>query len=186
MRIDVRAVCAAAIGALAITGAAAADLSNGALAPGDALAATQAATAGFHSLAAAENAGYTLLEDKNGIACITDTMSPSPMGAMGVHYASNRLVADGRLASERPEALVYAPSDDGRRLRLAAVEYVVLQEAWAARHAGPPVLFGHRLALTRAGNRFGLPAYYSLHVWLFQPNPKGEFAMWNPRVHCPG
>jgi hypothetical protein len=53
-----------------------------------------------------------------------------------------------------------------------------------AEHNGAPVMFGRRFNFTPAGNRFGLPAYYSLHAWLFKRNPSGEFSMWNPRVHC--
>jgi hypothetical protein len=37
-----------------------------------------------------------------------------------------------------------------------------------------------------APNRFGLDAFYSLHAWMWKPNPAGTFAMWNPRVSCPG
>jgi hypothetical protein len=139
------------------------------------------ATARFHDLSTAERAGYGLLKDKQGIACIAMDSMPD-MGAMGVHYAKSSLVADGKLDVARPEALVYAPQ--GTTLRLAAVEYVVLESAWNARHAGPPALFGHRFNLTPAGNRFGLPAYYSLHAWLWKHNPAGTFSMWNPEVHC--
>jgi hypothetical protein len=72
----------------------------------------------------------------------------------------------------------------GRR-NLAAAEYVVIKSAWDVQHATPPALFGHRFNFRPAGNRFGLPAYYSLHVWLWKHNPAGKFSMWNPGVHCP-
>jgi hypothetical protein len=109
-------------------------------------------------------------------------MDGMPSMAMGVHYVRASLVSDGAVHVSTPEALVYEPTTLG--LRLAAVEYVVLQAAWDAHHARPPVLYGHRFALTPAGNRFGLPAFYSLHAWIWKPNPSGEFAMWNPDVHC--
>ena len=35
------------------------------------------------------------------------------------------------------------------------------------------------------GNRYGLPAFYSLHAWIWKHNPAGPFEMWNPDVHCP-
>jgi hypothetical protein len=139
------------------------------------------ATARFHNLSVAKRAGYGLLKDKNGVSCIAMDSMPE-MGAMGVHYAKGALVGDGKLDGRTPEALVYSP--EGGKLRLAAVEYVVLKAAWNARHAGPPVLFGHRFNFTPAGNRFGLPAYYSLHAWLWKHNPAGKFSMWNPEVHC--
>lgn len=139
-------------------------------------------TAKFRDLAVAKQAGYGLLKDKNGVACIAMDSMPG-MGAMGVHYAKNALVADGVVKMSAPEALVYAPSAGGK-LRLAAVEYVVLKAAWDARHASAPSLFGHRFNLTPAGNRFGLPAFYSLHAWIWKHNPAGMFAMWNPEVSC--
>jgi hypothetical protein len=137
-------------------------------------------TAQYNDLAAARRDGYGILKDKQGIACIAMTGMPSM--AMGVHYVRPALVSDGVVHVATPEALVYEPTSLG--LRLAALEYVVLQAAWDARHAQPPVLYGHRFALTPAGNRFGLPAFYSLHAWIWKPNPSGEFAMWNPTVHC--
>jgi hypothetical protein len=142
--------------------------------------ATQA-TAKFHNLAVAKRASYGLLKDKRGIACIAMDGMPA-MGAMGVHYAKGSLVADGKLNIAKPEALVYTP--DGAKLRLSALEYVVLQSAWDEHHATPPTLFGQSFNFTPAGNRFGLPAYYSLHAWLWKHNPAGTFSMWNPEVHC--
>lgn len=141
-------------------------------------------TAKFADLAVAKSAGYGLLKDKQGISCIAmDPMPGMATGAMGVHYASPALVGDGQLDVHTPEALVYRPVAGGK-LRLAALEYVVIKQAWDAKHNGAPVMFGHRFNTTPAGNRFGLPAFYSLHVWLFQRNPSGEFAMWNPLVKC--
>jgi hypothetical protein len=139
------------------------------------------ATARFHDLAVAREAGYGLLKDKNGVACIDMAQMPE-MGAMGFHYAKQSLVADGTLDVSRPEALVYAPSAGTRSL--AAVEYLVLKGAWDAKHVSPPSLFGHPFNLTPAGNRFGLPAFYSLHAWIWKDNPAGMFAMWNPEVKC--
>jgi hypothetical protein len=108
------------------------------------------------------------------------------MGAMGVHYANGSLV-DSKIQLRHPEAAVYRFTTNGH-LKLAALEYLVLRKDWRAVHganAARPRLFGHRFNLTPAGNRFGLPAYYSLHAWLWYDNPAGRFTMWNPRVHCP-
>jgi hypothetical protein len=147
-----------------------------------AVAVARAATQKFHSLATAKKHGYALLKDKNGIACI----AMPPMGAMGVHFANGSLVGTPEVRLRHPEALVYA-HENGRR-RLVALEYVVLKKDWDAAHghnAPRPRLYGHRFNLTRAGNRFGLPTYYSLHAWIWKHNPAGMFAMWNPNVHCP-
>jgi hypothetical protein len=138
------------------------------------------ATTKFHSLAVAQKAGYGLLVDKDGIACI----DMPPQGAMGVHYVRGDLVGDGQVDPFHPEAVVYEPV--GSTMRLVALEYVVLKADWAKNHKGRPSLFGHKFDLTLAGNRYGLPDFYSLHVWIFKDNPAGTFQMWNPRVHCPG
>jgi hypothetical protein len=141
--------------------------------------ALRSATDAFHDISKAERAGYALLTDANGIACI---QMPG-MGAMGVHYANSTLVGDPAEQIRHPEAMVYARDADGT-LRLAAVEYVVIKQAWDATHTRAPELFGHQFNLTDAPNRFGLPAFYSLHVWAWKRNPAGMFAMWNPQVTC--
>jgi hypothetical protein len=142
--------------------------------------AARAATKGFMHTPAARQGGYALLKDAHGIACI----AMKGMGAMGVHYANGALV-DGKIQLRHPEALVYRFTTNGH-LRLAALEYLVTRQAWRANHpTGRPVLFGHRFNLTPNGNRFGLPAFFSLHAWVWHPNPAGRFTMWNPTVHCP-
>ena len=69
-------------------------------------------------------------------------------------------------------------------MSLVALEYVVIQSVWDGAHSGVPELFGQKFMLTPAGNRFGLPAFYSLHAWIWKHNPKGTFEAWNPQVHC--
>ena len=139
------------------------------------------ATLKYHNLATAKAAGYGLLKDKHGVSCIAMDGMPA-MGAMGVHYAKKTLVGDGVVAAQTPEALVYEPSHG--KLRLVAVEYVVLKSAWDAHHTAAPKLFGQPFNFTPAGNRFGLPPYYSLHAWIWKHNPSGVFSMWNPTVTC--
>ena len=79
---------------------------------------------------------------------------------------------------------MYEPEANGR-LRLVALEYVVLQSDWDAKHASPPTLFGQAFNFTPSGNRYGLPPFYSLHAWIWKHNPSGMFSMWNPEVSCP-
>ena len=135
-------------------------------------------TAKFRHLSFATHHGYGLLKDAAGIACIDNP----PIGGMGVHFV-NGGVGDTELKPYEPEALVYAPTRD-RTLRLAALEYIVFADAWNAEHSRPPSLFGREFFLTPAGNRFGIPAFYALHVWIFKRNPAGLTEPWNPRVHC--
>jgi hypothetical protein len=138
------------------------------------------ATAPFQQLNTAKAAGYGLLTDAAGIHCISDM----DMGAMGVHFVNGTLVGDDTVNALHPEALVYQPVP-GHPLRLVAVEYVVFKAAWAASHTGRPHLFGQAFMLNPAGNRFGLPAFYSLHAWIWKNNPAGMFAPFNPNVTCP-
>ncbi|MPZ92599.1 MAG: hypothetical protein GEU68_13365 [Actinobacteria bacterium] len=144
------------------------------------LAAARAATAGYHRITSALDAGYGLFTDAAGIACID---APG-MGAMGIHYVNGGLVDDGAVNAATPEALVYEPEANGR-LRLVALEYVVFKDAWDATHTSPPSLFGKTFDPTDAPNRYGLPPFYSLHAWVWKHNPAGTFAMWNPNVSCP-
>jgi hypothetical protein len=140
------------------------------------------ATDKYHTLAVAEKASYDRFVDTNGVACIAMDDMPD-MGAMGFHYVKGPLVGDGAVDPLTPEALVYAPDQAGQ-MHLAALEYLVLQDAWDATHTAPPSLFGQQFSLTTSPNRYGLANFYSLHAWLWQHNPAGTFAMWNPDVNC--
>ena len=125
--------------------------------------------------------GYALFADMDGIECI----DMPGMGGMGVHYVNGDDVATPSVNLRHPEAVVYERV--GGRLRLVALEYVVLKADWESVHgadAPRPKLFGHRFDFTGAGNRYGLPPFYSLHAWIWKHNPAGRFAMWNPDVHC--
>jgi hypothetical protein len=164
---SVRALVAALLGVAAFAAPAQA-------APDD-LAAARAATARYHNA----HPGYSLLTDAAGIACIDNPGE----GGMGIHYVNGALVGDGKVSAATPELVVYEPLAGGRQ-RLVAAEYVVLQAAWDAQHDEAPELFGREFELMKAGNRYGLPAFYELHVWLWQHNPAGMFEDWNPRVTC--
>ena len=165
------------IGALAV----AALLATVAAAPAGTSSVTKArkATARFHKLGHAKKAGYGLLKDADGIACIDNP----GVGGMGIHYVKGALVGDGKVDVRKPEALVYDPDAKGR-LRLVALEYVVFQKDWDATHTDPPNLFGHDFELVEAGNRYGLDPFYELHAWVWKKNPRGLFDDWNPNVTC--
>jgi len=117
-----------------------------------------------------------------GYAPMPSCVTGPEEGAMGVHYVDGNLVGDGELTSERPEALVYEVKDG--RIRLVAVEYIVVADAWNANHPSPPVLLGQQFHYVGSPNRYGIPAFYELHVWAWRQNPKGTFVDWNPRVSC--
>jgi hypothetical protein len=143
------------------------------------IAALRQATASFHSLAVARDAGYTVqVYDVNNITCITD---PNGAGTMGIHFLNPATL--GSVDPTRPQLVIYVPRRDGS-LKLVAVEFLVIAADWDATHSSPPELFGEPYHLTAAPNRYGLPAFYELHVWAWQPNPSGMFHEWNPRVSC--
>lgn len=104
-------------------------------------------------------------------------------GAMGLHFGNEAFIGDGALNAAQPELLVYEPRPNGN-LRLVAVEYLVIAETWDAANEGPPVLEGQLFQFTDAPNRYGLPAFYGLHVWAFEENRHGMFVDWNPGVTC--
>ena len=138
------------------------------------------ATRQYQTLKVAKSDGYGKLRDAEGIACID---LPGE-GGMGVHFVNGDLVGDAEVVADTPELLVYDPTADG--MKLVALEYVVFRKAWRAEHAtGRPELFGQKLELVKKGNRYGLPAFYELHVWAWKTNPSGLFEDWNPRVTCP-
>lgn len=135
------------------------------------------ATARFHDLDQAIEAGYTVrVFDKNNIDCIAQP----GQGAMGVHMLNPSLL-DGTIDATQPELLVYEPRNNGT-LKLVALEYLIFESAWTG--SGKPSLFGQEFDFSSADNRYGLPAFYALHAWIWKPNPSGILYAWNPRVDC--
>jgi hypothetical protein len=123
------------------------------------------ATASFHSLPNAVEAGWT--ED------LTGCLANPGVGAMGHHYVNWDIFFDGEVDALQPELLVYVPTPNG--LKLGAVEYLVFDSALN----GPvPELFGQTFHFNP-----GIQAWV-LHVWLWRGNPDGLFADWNPNVSC--
>jgi hypothetical protein len=120
---------------------------------------------------------------KRGTPCV----SGPDFGAMGVHYIMQDRVANAVLQAETPQALIYEPQYDGS-LRLVGVEFILLASVWQSQHGGasapPPALDGNLLNFVNEPNRYGLPAFYELHVWAFEHNPVGSFADWNTQVFC--
>ena len=134
------------------------------------------ATARFRDVSAAQAEGYQLL-----FGCV----SGPDVGAMGLHYVNMSLVGDGELDASHPEIVLYEPLPNGR-LRLTGADFLVLAADWDAKHAGPPELMGQLFHLFESPNRFGLPAFYTLHVWAWKDSPAGSFVNWHPNVSCDG
>jgi len=124
---------------------------------------------------AADAAGW-----KSADACVS---SPEE-GAMGVHFIKGSIVFDGKFDPEEPEALIYEVTD--RRARLVGAEFIITAAEWHANNAAPPVILGQQTNFVGSPNRFGLPAFYELHVWAFRNNTKGTYVDFNPAVSCAG
>ncbi len=132
------------------------------------------ATARFQDVSVAEHEGYALQ-----FGCVTGP----DFGAMGLHYVNGPLVASGVIDAAHPQIVLYEPIAGGR-LQLTGADYLVLADAWNATHAHAPELMGQIFQFFDAPNRFGLPPFYTLHVWAWKPNPNGAFVNWHPKVSC--
>jgi hypothetical protein len=130
----------------------------------------------FHDVAQAEAEGYALQ-----FGCVSGESS----GAMGLHFVNGSLVNAGVLDATRPQIVIYEPTTNGN-LRLIGADYLLLADAWNAQHSGPPELMGQLFHLFDSPNRFGLPAFYTLHVWAWKENPTGTFVNWHSKVTCDG
>jgi hypothetical protein len=138
------------------------------------LAAIRAATARYHHI-------ETAIRD--GFVPISECVSHPLLGGMGIHYARPDRMDDAGYIATEPEMLLYVPEADGT-MKLLGVEYLIWEHAWnAAGQSGRPMFHDHPFDHSPAGH--GMPARYSLHVWVWQPNPSGMFAPFNPRVTCP-
>ena len=150
----------------------------------DDLAQVRAATARFHDLDAALEAGYELGGVIGaGVRIITGCVFHPTAGAMGYHYFHPDLMAELAVDPLEPEALVYAPGENGK-LKLAAVEYVV-----RGPNSNPPGVVPPPIPTVLGMEMHILvpppgPAFYLMHAWVWKPNPAGMFADWNPEVSC--
>lgn len=125
---------------------------------------------------------------REGFVVATPCVSGEDTGAMGVHLVlPSRLSPTAVLLNPtEPQALIYEPMADGA-MRLVGVEFIVLESAWAASNPPAntgPALEGNLLNYIEYPNRYGLPAFYEIHVWAWEDNPKGSYADWNTHVTC--
>ena len=154
------------------TPAVATDIKDGTLAQ------ARAATAKFHNIDRALEAGYV-------------QASPCEPG-QGYHYVNFALAGDdGRLDVSQPEVLLYEPGPNGK-LRLVGVEYVRFYPSFSApktppyvRDANGPSMFGVDFHGPMAGHAPGMPDHHELHVWVWRHSPEGMFEARNSRIVCP-
>ena len=125
----------------------------------------RAANSRFENVAMATAEGYAPIPCASGITG----------GAMGIHYVNAAYLKDDAVDLAKPEAVMYEPMADGTQT-LVAVEYITSK--------GPASLEGQLFNFNSAPNRYGLGAFYELHVWAWKKNPTGTFADMNPDVSC--
>ncbi len=135
------------------------------------LKAAKAATAKYNSVTKALADGYLFTDD-----CVSSPPIPGNQGGMGFHYVNLGLM-DTTVDPLTPEILLYVPNGAG--VRLVGVEYTVLDVGQST----PPTIFGQTMAGPMPGHDGG-PSHYDIHVWLWEENPNGIFASFNPNVSC--
>lgn len=139
---------------------------------------------------------YRNVSNATGYTPVLGCVSGPDHGAMGVHYVNLSLVngetllGNGQLDPTKPQALIYEPQPNGE-MKLVGVEYIILASALPA-GAAPQVadhlmLYIDGPSASRPNaplNRYGLPAFFEMHVWAWKDNPQGSFADWNDHVTC--
>lgn len=141
---------------------------------GELVRAVRDSTRRFRNVDQAKAEGYLLM-----FGCV----SGPDDGAMGLHYVNLSLVGDGVLDPARPEIVIYEPTPNGGR-RLIGADFLVFAETWHASNTATPQIMGQLMHLIESPNRYGLPAFYTLHVWAWKPNPTGAFVNWHADVSC--
>lgn len=140
------------------------------------LAKVRRATAKYHNVNAALADGFIPTP-----VCVS-----SPDGGMGIHYINPARLMDPAENILEPEILLYVETADG--LKLIGVEYfygIGAPDTPIPNPAPPaPVLFGRSFDGPMDAHEPGQPPHYDLHVWVWQANPSGMFAMFNPNVSC--
>jgi hypothetical protein len=139
--------------------------------------AVRESTERFKDVAQAVREGYAL-----GFGCV----SGPDQGAMGLHFINMELVGKGVIDPAKPQIILYEPTEDGQ-LRLTGADFLVDAQQWdgdKTHKPGPPELMGQLFQYFESPNRFGLKAFYTLHVWAWKDNPNGAFVNWHPEVSC--
>ncbi len=118
-----------------------------------------------------------------GFALVFGCVQGPDAGAMGMHFLNVSRVSTN-LDPTQPQILIYEPQPDGS-LKLIGADFLVFASDWDKAHPGnPPQLMGQLFHYFESPNRFGLPAFYTLHVWAWKQNPNGAFVNWHPNVSC--
>ena len=139
---------------------------------------------------------YQNVANATGYTPVLGCVSGPDHGAMGIHYVNTGLIngetllSNGQLDARKPQALIYEPQSNSE-LKLVGVEFIILASALPPN--ATPEVEGHlmlyidgpsTLRPKATPNRYGLPAFFELHVWAWKDNPQGSFVDWNNHVTC--
>lgn len=140
------------------------------------LARVRQVTARYHDVNAALADGFIETPE-----CVS-----SPDGGMGIHFINPTRLMDPAINILEPEILLYVKTTEG--MKLVGVEYfhgIGAPDTPIPNPAPPaPVVFGRPLDGPMPQHEPGQPPHYDLHVWVWQANPSGMFAPFNPSVSC--
>ena len=139
------------------------------------------ATAKYHDVEDAKAAGYVAPDG----GCV---YSIPLQAGMGYHHVNRDDVVNGALTAGiggdplKPEALLYDPEEGTGKLKLVGVEWIVRYEG-----QDKPVIPGQpdaHFAGPMPGHEAWMPTHYDLHACIWEDNPSGMFAQFNPDVDC--
>jgi hypothetical protein len=141
------------------------------------LAAVRQATMKYHDVNVALADGFIRTP-----ACVEEP----GLGGMGIHFINPARLVDPEENILEPEILLYVETANG--FKLIGVEYfygIGAPDTPIPDPAPPaPILFGRPFDGPMEQHEPGQPPHYDLHVWVWQANPTGIFAPFNPNVSC--
>lgn len=116
----------------------------------------------------------------------TDVCYGGPLGIMGYHYFNPGRAKTGATSLEEPPLVIYQPGPDGTRVLVAVEWFQPDADQDLSTDEDRPWLFGVPFNGPMEGHEPGMPRHYDLHAWIYQKNPQGTFAPYNPAGSCKG
>ena len=116
----------------------------------------------------------------------TDVCYGGPLGIMGYHYFNPERAKAGATDIEKPPLVIYQPGPDGERVLVAVEWFQPDDDQDLNTDEDRPWLFGVPFNGPMEGHEPGMPRHFDLHAWIYQKNPQGVFAPYNPAGSCEG
>jgi hypothetical protein len=159
------------------------------------VAALKQATAKYQLLSNVVNEDGNIVDDDGNIYVAPDggcVYNNNLKAGMGYHYVARKDVRRGTLTAGiggdplKPEVLLYAPDKATGELKLVGVEWMVrdADQKLGTENEFRPELFGEPFHGPMVGHEGWMPIHYDLHAWIWELNPSGDFADFNPNVSC--